>query len=154
MFFHVETCNTSRFVCLHLYICLCASIFCYSSCVVNACMSALLSMCWNVHVPTSSIKNKKPSLTALFICYWDHHVDLSLGLPSLRVFCCHSFTTCSHQDLFLYICPFCYNLINLLVHFLSPLSLSPPSNSETFVAPEMYTVCHMFIWVYSLIAAS
>lgn len=81
--FHVETCNTSRCVSIHLYISLCANIVReerHSLCVVNVCMclSILLSMCQHV-------KNNKPFLTVLSLSYW------------WMLFTCWSLPNFSHQ---------------------------------------------------------
>lgn len=82
-----------------------------------------------------------------------YHVDLCVRLPSLWVFLCLSLTTCSLQDLLLCTSPYCYDLINLLVHFLSPFLIPPNSNSGAFVTSVIYTVT-LCVRLYSLYMVS
>ena len=69
--------------------------------------------------------------------------------PLITVPFCHSLTTCSRHDLFLNTCPYCNTLINLLVCFLSPLSLFPTSNSGDFVAASLHCVSYWYMWLSS-----
>lgn len=151
--FHVETCNISKFVCLHPCICLCANILCgwvnvslsvgYFCLFLSTLMSVWVCFLWQQR---SGSKPQPLFHHPLFpfgdCCSTSWSLTVSpISVCLMLPFSHHLFPSGPP----LYICPFFYDLFNLVVYFMSPLSFDSPSNSGAFVASKIYSVPHSWL---------